>query len=91
MLTRLLVGDRLVRSKMSETSPGAPRLLADYRNATVGNETPAFVTRLDTGRATLVGRKRELALRADFGHHQLQCTLLFDQGIIAIALLHINL
>ena len=76
---------------MSEASPGAPGLLADYRNAAVGNETPAFVTRLDTGQATLVGRKCELALRTDFGHHQLHCTLLFDRGIMVIALLNLNL
>jgi len=41
---------------MSETSPGAARLLADDGDATIGNETPAFVTRLDTGQSALIGR-----------------------------------
>jgi len=72
MLARVCIGDRLVRLKVGETSPGASGLLANYRNATVGNETPAFVTRLDTRQAALVGRKRELALGADSGHHKLQ-------------------
>lgn len=74
MLARLCIGDRLVRSKVGEASPGASALLANYRNVTLGNENPAFVTRLDAGQATLIGRKRELAPGDDSGHHQLQWT-----------------
>jgi hypothetical protein len=71
MLARLYIGDRLVPLKMSEATPGASGLLANDRDATVGNETPALVTRLDTGQAALVGRKRDLALGVDSGHRQL--------------------
>lgn len=71
MLARLYIGDRLVRLKVSQTSPGASWLLANNRNATVGDESPALVTQLDTGQAALVGRKRELAPGAESGHHQL--------------------
>ena len=71
MLARLYIGDRLVRSKMSEATPGASRLLANDRDATVGNETPAFVTRLDTGQAALVGGYRDLALGVDSEHRKL--------------------
>ena len=56
VLTRLLIGDRLVRSQMSETSPGAAGLLADDGNVTIGNETPVFVAWLNTGQSTLMGR-----------------------------------
>ena len=41
---------------MSEASPGGAGLLADYGDAAVGNETPAFVTRLNTCQTALVGR-----------------------------------
>jgi len=55
-LKRLLVRNRFVRLKMSKASPSAAGLLSDYGDATVGDETSAFIAWLNTGQPTLVGR-----------------------------------
>ena len=57
---------------MRHTSPSAAGLLADYRNAAVGHETPILVTWLDAGQTALISRKRYLTLGTDFGHDSFQ-------------------
>ena len=56
ILARLRIRDGGVRSQMSETSPGTAGLLADDGDVTIGNESPAFVTRLDSCQSALMGR-----------------------------------
>ena len=90
-MKRLLIRDRFVRAKMSETSPGAAGLLTDNGDAAVSNETPAFVARLNTGQPTLAGWQSQLALGAHFRHYRLPETLRTDKEIVFYALPYINM
>ena len=76
---------------MSETSPGAAGLLTDYGDAAVGDETPAFIAWLNAGQPALAGRKRQLALGADFRHYRLLETLHIDKEILFFSLPNINM
>jgi len=53
---------------MSSASPCATGLQANDRNATIGDECAALVSRFDTGLTALAGRERNLALGAEFRH-----------------------